>query len=147
MSSKPVKPYGAPALVSMAVGTLVLGLVVGLGAAFLSDMPGQMGVLLTAILLAVGMGGAIWLGVGWWRRVDEAAREAHKWSWFWGGSCGMAVGFVCLLTVTMRGADLPLPAWLGTTPQDLLVSGMMTILAFQVVGYLIAWAWWWLGQR
>lgn len=147
MSSKPVKPYGAPALIGLAVGTLFLGLVVGLGAAFLSDMPGQLGVLLTAILLAVGMGGAIWLGVGWWRRVDEAAREAHKWAWFWGGSCGMAVGFVCLMTVTMRGADLPLPAWLGTTPQDLLVSGMMAILAFQVVGYLIAWAWWWLGQR
>jgi hypothetical protein len=147
MSSKPVKPIGAPALVGMAVGTLVLGLVVGLGAAFLSDVPGQIGVLLTAILLALGMAGAMWLGMGWWRRVDEAAREAHKWSWFWGGSCGMAVGFVCLLTVSMRGADLPLPTWLGETPQDLLVSGMMTILLFQVVGYLIAWAGWWWARR
>lgn len=147
MSSKPVKPYGAPAFVGMAVGTLVLGLVVGLGAAFLSEMPGQVGLTLTAVLLALGMAGALWLGMAWWRRVDEAAREAHKWSWFWGGSCGMAVGFVCLSIVSMRGADVPLPAWLGTAPQDLLVSGMMAILAFQVVGYLIAWAWWWLARR
>jgi hypothetical protein len=138
---------GAFALVGMVVGTLILGLVVGLGAAFLSELPGQPGLILTAILLTLGMAGAIWLGVGWWRRVDEAAREAHKWAWFWGGSCGMAVGFVCLLTVTMRGADVPLPTWFGETSQDLLVSGMMAILLFQVVGYLIAWAWWWLGQR
>lgn len=147
MSSKPLKPMGAPALVGMALGTLILGLVVGLGTAFLSELRGPLGLILTVVLLAGGMTGAIWLGIGWWRRVDEAAREAHKWSWFWGGSCGMAVGLVCLLTVSMRGADLPLPAWLGETPQDLLVSGMMAILAFQVVGYLIAWTWWWLGQR
>ena len=138
---------GASAMVGMVVGTLILGLVVGLGTAFLSEMPGQLGLILTALLLALGMAGAIWLSMGWWRRVDEAAREAHKWSWFWGGSCGMAVGFVCLLTVSMRGADLPLPTWLGTTPQDLLVSGMMAILFFQIIGYTLAWAWWWLGRR
>lgn len=147
MSSKPVKPFGLPGFIGLLVLMLILGLLGGVASAFSADMPGQLGVLLTAAVLAVVMGGSLWLGVWWWRRVDEAAREAHKWAWFWGGSCGMILGFICLLTVSLRGADIPLPASFGQTPQDLLVSGMMAILGFQIVGYTIAWAWWWLGRR
>ena len=147
MSSKPAKPVGALGLIGIAFGTLIIGLLGGVGSAFLSEMPGQTGLILTVAVLALVMGLALWLGIWWWRRVDEAAREAHKWAWFWGGSCGMLLGFICLLTVSLRGADIPVPASLGQTPHDLLVSGMMTILAFQIVGYGVAWAWWWWARR
>jgi hypothetical protein len=147
MSSKPLKPFGLPGLIGLVVLMIVLGLLGGVASAFSADMPGQLGVLLTAAVLAAVMGGSLWLGVWWWRRVDEAAREAHKWAWFWGGSCGMLLGFICLLTVSIRGSDIPLPASFGETPHDLLVSGMMAILGFQIVGYGLAWAWWWLGRR
>ena len=147
MSSKPAKPLGALGLIGLVVGTLVIGLLGGFGSAVLSDMPGQAGLILTVAVLVLVMGLGLWLGIWWWSRVDEAAREAHKWAWFWGGSCGMLVGFICLLTVSLRGADMPLPASLGATPHDLLVSGMMAILAFQIVGYGVAWAWWWLSRR
>lgn len=147
MSSKPFKPLGAYGLVGIAVATLGLGLVGGVGTVFLSDLPGQAGLILTVVVLSLVMAVALWLCAWWWGRVDEAAREAHKWSWFWGGSCGMVVGAICLLTISIRGADISLPASLGETPADLLVAGMIGILAFQIVGYLIAWAWWWLARR
>jgi hypothetical protein len=147
MSAKPAKPLGASGLLAIAAATVVLGLLGGVGSGFLSEMPGWTGLLLTVLVLSLVMAVTLWLGIWWWRRVDEAAREAHKWSWFWGGSCGMIVGLIGLLTVSLRGADIPLPASLGQTPSALLVSGMMAILAFQLVGYGVAWAWWWLARR
>ncbi|MGO4409159.1 MULTISPECIES: hypothetical protein [unclassified Brevundimonas] len=147
MSSKPVKPLGASGLIALTVATMVLGLLGGVGSASLSELPGQTGLFLTVAVLALVMAATLWLCLLWWRRVDEAAREAHKWSWFWGGSCGMIVGAICLLTLSLRGSDIPLPASLGETPHDLLVSGMMAILAFQLIGYAIAWGWWWLARR
>lgn len=146
MSSKPLKPLGAVGLIGIAVATLVLGLLGGVGSAFLSDLPGQVGLILTLACLCLVMVATLCLCVWWWGRLDEAAREAHKWSWFWGGSSGMIVSAICLLTLAFR-ADVSLPTWLGETPQELLVSGMMTTLSFQVIGYGVAWAWWWLGRR
>lgn len=146
MSSKPLKPLGAVGLIGIAVATLVLGLLGGVGSAFLSDLPGQVGLILTLACLCLVMVATLCLCVWWWGRLDEAAREAHKWSWFWGGSSGMIVSAICLLTLAFR-ADVSLPTWLGETPQELLVSGMMTTLSFQVIGHGVAWAWWWLGRR
>ncbi len=85
--------------------------------------------------------------IWWWRRLDEAAREAHKWAWYWGGSTGMLVGLVLMLVLTTRPADIVLPASLGQTPADLVGAGMIITLGFQLVGYGLAWAWWWLGRR
>ncbi|MGH7028735.1 hypothetical protein [Brevundimonas sp.] len=134
-------------MIGMIVGTLVLGLLGGMGSVFLSELPGQVGLILTVVVLSLLMAGTLWICGWWWRRLDEAAREAHKWSWFWGGTCGMAVGAIGLLTLSFRGAEIALPAWVGETPHDLLVSGMTAILTFQLAGYLIAWAWWWLARR
>lgn len=146
-SRKPLKPLGAPGLIAVVVATLFLGLLGGLAAAFLTEQPGRMGVILTAVTLSVVMAGALGVAAWWWRRVDEAAKEAHKWAWYWGGSCGMLVGGVGLLTLSIRGGDIALPASLGETPAELLALGMMAIMMCQTVGYLIAWAGWWWSRR
>ena len=57
------------------------------------------------------------------------------------------VGAVLLLVLSLRRDEILLPRWVGETPPDLLLSGMMAILLFQVTGYSLAWAWWWLGRR
>ena len=98
---------------------------------------------LTVVMMAAVLGVSFW----WWSRLDEAAREAHKWAWYWGGSSGMLIGLVLMLVLKTRPADIALPASLGQTPADLLLNGMMAILLFQLVGYGLAWAWWWLGRR
>ena len=146
-TAKPKRPHGPAAYVGVLVGSLVVGGIAGFASAFFGDQPGPAGIALTAALIAAaiaaGLAGCIW----WWRGIDEAAREAHKWAWWWGGSSGMAVGSVLLLTVMMRAGDVPLPAGFGSSPAEMFVSGMMSILLFQLAGYTVAWVGWWLKHR
>ncbi|MEN5147227.1 hypothetical protein [Brevundimonas diminuta] len=147
MSLKSFKPLGIRGAVLVFAGSLLLGLIGGVAGTLLSDQAGLAGFVMTAAVLAVVMGGALLISVWWWRHIDEAAREAHKWSWFWGGIGGIAIGAPLLLVLSMRRDEIQLPHWLGETPPDLLLSGMMAILLFQLIGYGVAWAWWWLARR
>ena len=61
---------------------------------------------------AVSMLIAMWISLKWMSSIDEAAREAHKWSWFWGGSSGMAVGGMFVILAAMpQAAAVKIPAW------------------------------------
>jgi hypothetical protein len=145
--SRPRRPHG-PGAYFLALGaSMVLGGLAGAGSAFFGDQPGPVGTAVTAALvtaaMAVGFTACLW----WWRGIDEAAREAHKWAWWWGGSGGMAVGSVLLLTLMLRAEEQPISAKFGSTPADIFVSGMMCIMLFQLAGYALAWAGWWLKHR
>lgn len=143
-STKPLGLKGVALLFSLIV---LIGFVGGLASGFLADRPGS-GAFWTTLAFTVVMMVAV-LGVSfwWWSRLDEAAREAHKWAWYWGGSTGMLIGLVLMMVLTLRPADIAVPASLGETPADLIGAGMMAILLFQLIGYGLAWAWWWLGRR
>jgi hypothetical protein len=145
--AKPKRPHGPGAYLAVLVGSLVLGGLGGIGSAVLGDQPGPVGVALTAAMIsaamAAGLAGCIW----GWRGIVEAARESHKWAWWWGGTGGMAVGAALLLTLMMRAQDVPVPAGFGSRTADIFVSGMMSILLFQLAGYTLAWAGWWLKHR
>lgn len=94
-----------------------------------------------AAAMAVAMLACRW----WWNALDEAAREAHKWAWWWGSTYGLAIGGVALLTLMTATGDAALfAAW---EPLDLLMAGAGFVLAVQSIGYLIAWAAWWLRRR
>lgn len=127
--------------------TALLGGLAGFGSAFLGDRPGAVGLGITAIIVSTAMALGFVACVWWWRQIDEAAREAHKWAWWWGGSAGMAVGAVLMLTVLRTAHNGGLPASFGTTPGEIFASGILSILLFQVVGYGLAWAGWWLKHR
>ncbi|MDQ3125897.1 MAG: hypothetical protein M3Q74_09885 [Pseudomonadota bacterium] len=142
---KGVSGVGAFALVMVAC--LLLGGLAGFGSAFLGDQPGPVGVGVAAAVISAAMAMGFVACVWWWRQIDEAAREAHKWAWWWGGSAGMAVGAVLLLTLMLNAESQPLPEGFGSTPGDIFVSGMMSILLFQMAGYGLAWAGWWLKHR
>lgn len=134
--------YAAVIGLAALAGGIAGGLSVMLG-----DVEGALGLAATIVVvglaMAIGLGGCVW----WWRRVDEAAREAHKWAWWWGGTSGMAVGGVILLTVMMRSA-LGAPALTaGMTPAYVLYAGAMGMVSCQLAGYGIAWAAWWLRRR
>jgi len=138
---------GAASFALAISATLLLGGLAGVGSAVLGDQPGAVGFGLTAALITAAMATGFVACVWWWRQIDEAAREAHKWAWWWGGSGGMAVGAVLLLTLMMRSDSQTLPESFGSTPADIFVSGMMSILLFQMAGYSLAWAGWWLKHR
>ncbi len=138
---------GLAAFALVTVTTLVLGGLAGLGSAFLGDQPGAVGLGVTAALISAAMALVLVATVWWWRQIDEAAREAHKWAWWWGGSGGMGVGLVLLLTLMLRAENQPLAAGFGSTSGEVFASGMMSILLFQITGYGLAWAGWWLKHR
>lgn len=145
--AKPKRPHGPAAYVLVAAGSLVLGGLAGIGSAFLGDQPGPVGLALTAAMIsaamAVGTAGCIW----WWRGIDEAAREAHKWAWWWGGTGGIAFGGVVLMTLMFRSDQSAIPTEFGSQPADIFLSGMMAVVLFQLAGYALAWAGWWLKHR
>ena len=142
---KSMKPLGLKGVAVLFGLVLLIGFFGGLGSGFLADRPGSGAfwttVAFTTVMMAAILGVSFW----WWSRLDEAAREAHKWAWYWGGSSGMLVGLVLMLVLTTRPADIAIPA--SQTPADLVGAGMIIILSFQLVGYGLAWAWWWLGRR
>ena len=143
---KTVKPLGAAGFVGMVVVLFVLGLVGGIGSGCLSDQPGLGGLIGSGLFLVAVMAATLAVTVWWWRRLDEAAREAHKWAWYWGGSAGMMLGLALVITLATRDVDLArfLPA--DASSGDLVVGGMLSILLFQLAGYTLAWGWWWLAR-
>lgn len=98
-----------------------------------------------AALVAGGL--AMLWSRGWWSRVDEAVREAHKTAWYWGGSVGMApvMGLAAMLLFDRSGASLD---QFAAVPGDggLILTGIAVTVGLQLVGYGLFWAGWWLSR-
>jgi len=144
---KPKRPLGLGAYVLVLVGVGLVGGLAGGLQGLTEGLPAPYGVVanfaVMAVAMAIGLAACVW----WWRGIDEAAREAHKWAWWWGGSGGMAVGGMLLLTLTLNENAAPSAAELGLSAAELLAGGMWIILMFQLAGYAVAWAAWWLKHR
>jgi hypothetical protein len=108
--------------------------------------------------LRIGLAGLMvaWgLAMTWmhWRGLDEPARAAHKWSWFVGGSAGMAVGLIaCAIPLLSPGAaDLvhALSAWgkAGDPVTRTFFYGAAFAGMAQVIGFAVAWLLWWAPKR
>ena len=86
----------------------------------------------------------------WMRTIDEAAREAHKVAWFWGGLTGLAFGGAAVILATLPHAAAFQPAaWFGVRddPAAYMALGAGLLAGLMVAGHLVAWAWWWLTRR
>lgn len=128
----------------------VAGVAVGYFAAHGSVDAGQALVWVAVAAAVLIMAGSLWVGAAWMRSIDEAAREAHKSAWYWGGTGGMAVGGVAVILATLpQAADLAFPSWLPDRidPAAYAATGAMAMLFTMLVGYTIVWAWWWLARR
>lgn len=86
----------------------------------------------------------------WWRGLDEAAREAHKWAWYWGGTNGLVVlmaALVVLATSDVLGVDRVSALWSGKSASALVSLGLGLALGVQIAGYAAAWVFWWIRRR
>lgn len=128
---------GGVCLVAGGVAGAVSALVEGAGAINLA---------INAATSSVAMAAALAICAWWWRGLDEAAREAHKWAWYWGSNFGLAIGGVGLLTLMAAeggsGGRLA-----GQDAVDLLMTGAFAVVGVQALGYAVAWAFWWLQRR
>ncbi|MFN3932930.1 MAG: hypothetical protein ACK4JY_14430 [Brevundimonas sp.] len=103
---------------------------------------------LSGAIAVVSMTGAMVISVAWMRAIDEAAREAHKAAWFWGGCGGMALGGVALIMAALpQSAEWTFPAVGGRSdPAAYAATGAFGMMVLMVAGYSVVWAWWWLTR-
>lgn len=141
---------GATALVGFLMFSLVAGFVAGYLAATGVTVPGAVAFwILTPVAIAL-MAGSMWIGALWMRSIDEAAREAHKAAWYWGGTGGMAVGGVLMILSYLPGAEaVKIAAWMPgrADPAAYATTGALALMGLMMIGYVIVWAWWWLARR
>lgn len=130
-------------LASLAASGVIAGLAAGVIVAL--DGRGPLSVAGIGLAVAVALTVLTWVCVAWWSRLDEAAREAHKWAWWWGGTAGTALAGVILIGLQRTAfADTAL---VGPHPLDSLSAGVLIVLLSQLAGYAVAWAAWWLARR
>ncbi len=134
--------FGRTMLICVGLGALTGAAAALLGAFGLVAEPLAYG----AAILVAGLV-ALWFSLRWWRAVDEAVREAHKTSWFWGASAGLVVvGGVAmaLYGVTQGQGD----GAFGFTPREagLVLTGIAFTVVTLFVGYGLCWAGWWLQR-
>jgi hypothetical protein len=143
MSQHPLRRYGVVLGVCLLAGGVAGGLSGGLAAVLGSTSPVSLAVSVVAISL--GMAAGIWACLRWWRGLDEAAQEAHKWAWWWGSTGGLAIGGIGLLTVLIASLDRALV--IAMPAQELIYVSALGTVGVQALGYTVAWAVWWLRRR
>lgn len=140
------------------VGMLALGFLAGAVAGYLDASDGTATSATTStrafwilgVFAAVAMVGATLFNIKWMRSIDEAAQEAHKSAWFWGGTAGMSVGMVFLVLASLSQAEtMRLPSMFSerTDPAAYMATGAFGILFLMLIGYGLAWLWWWWSRR
>lgn len=135
------------------VAALVLLFVAGIGIGFLvghgAITQDQAMLWVIAPFAVVCMVGSLWIGAAWMRSIDEAAREAHKAAWYWGGTGGMCVaGVFMILGVLPQAETIAWPGLYGRTdPAAYAISGAFALMCAMLVGYTVVWLWWWWRRR
>lgn len=132
---------GRIALIGLLGAGFASGLLVGLEP-FGKISPPTWAVFLVVIAAVVG---SFAVSLVWWRRLDEVAREAHKFAWYWGGSCGLAVGLILVVFVDIGRLAPPLLE--GPSVREGFVAGALSVMLAQIIGYGAAWAGWWWARR
>ena len=132
---------------SRALPILALIFLLGLAARFAMDHIEGIGPGAHWLVLLLSLPVAVWLTLLYWRRIDEAAREAQKTAWFWGGSVGALLGLAGV--VSWASDDPTLGGFLAAdaSPALLVQSGAIGVLVGQTAGFFIAWAIWWWRMR
>jgi len=134
-------------VITLGILTFAYGAIVGFWSSRVEEgqaQPWGLTLLITAGVVVL-MPSVLVATLMYWRRLDEAAKEAHKWAWYWGGSLGMIPPFV-VVGAGDRGVELA--GRLGyVEPSDLIFFGAASVLASMMAGYVLAWAVWWLRKR
>ncbi len=83
--------------------------------------------------------------ISWWKKIDEASKEAHKIAWFFGGSIGLLLAMVlAVLNILFDGSVVgAISSGIPGAENYGFELGVTTCLTFAGFGYMIHWAAWW----
>lgn len=126
------------------IGCGFMGGVTGFFWGFLEglDRPLPMPIQLTlALVLLTALVGA---SIYYWRLIDEAAREAHKFAWFWGGSTALGLALPVLFFIDAATWEALLGAH---DTRYWVMAGVQAVVLIQLAGYILVWVGWWLARR
>ena len=90
---------------------------------------------------------ASWLTGIYWRRIDEAAKEAQKTAYFWGGSLGAGAAFALSLWLSGPAGAGAYGVLIRTLHLPPLLLSVVIVVVIQTVGFLLGWAIWWGAKR
>ena len=123
---------------------VTLGATAVIAAAYGAALRAGLPTFVLVILALVAMGAILAACAYWWKSADEAVREAHKFSWFWGSCFGLALLLPGLIVMSQAPelVDRIRPAGY---PQ--VAFGVLLTLLLQLTGYLATWAVWWVRRR
>lgn len=126
---------------AQAATLFVVGLAAGLAAAAPDSV---LSPAVRVVVIAGSLAAAAWIGAVYWRTLDEVAREAQKWGWYWGGTTGLVVAAILVGIFPDR-----VVAWAGTqlSQTDLVLLTGQLIIGVQLIGFLVGWAVWWWRRR
>ena len=141
---KPRRPIEARTImVASLVGAVLAGALFSVASEFFEfdkDLAYSM------LLAAAGVVGIV-MTFFYWPRLDEAAREAHKFAWLWGGSAALFLMVLALPFLLATGATVPPLFFERDDAAGVAANAILATFMAQVVGYGIAWALWWLKRR
>jgi hypothetical protein len=126
------------------IGCGLFGALIGAGHATFGQLDIVVPRALVFAISLVGGAAASALSIIYWRNIDEAAREAHKFAWFWGASGGI---LVMLPLGALIGSERLIAVMGQRSPGEWVFFGSSALLAAQIIGYGLVWAGWWLRQR
>ena len=133
-------------IVALFALSLGLGVMLGLFSAMTREA-GPLSLALTAVVVIVLSAVGVWLIAMYWRRIDEAAREAHKWAWWWGGNVALIPVMAGLLFLVERPhLGAPLLPGATATPAHYVATGAILAVGALLLGYAVAWLFWWLWK-
>lgn len=143
MQSAP-RRMGLPGLFLAVIGLSVLAGGAAAIAATLGLAP--LAIATASAVLVAGLAGFVLTG-RWWTRADEAVREAHKSSWYWGGSTGLLVaGSIAAALAEVALGEGGGQFGLSRAEAGLIVVGAAMTAALMLLGYGLFWAIWWLRR-
>lgn len=91
---------------------------------------------------------AVAVTLPYWRRLDEAAREAHKSAWLWGGGGGFTIAAAVAGLLLLLPTGIALPS-LSHRVDDAgrIVDGVFLTILLESIGYGLLWLLWWSRRR
>ncbi|MBY0562744.1 MAG: hypothetical protein K2P58_01060 [Hyphomonadaceae bacterium] len=130
------------------IGTLVATVIMVAGAA----IAGRVSVPVGLALVLPAMVAVFAFSFLWFAALDELAQRAHYEAWFWGGSTGLLVAPLLIVSALLTGGQSDLVELAltyfggGDNAREAFLNGVMVAIVPPVIGYGIWWLVFWLRK-